>query len=131
MFRWEWEGCYCHRHCTVIGPFWFLTEHLCKSLIDLLALNWRYDTFTPPHYSIHSIMFFFFFHLQLTDQHRAYIQIQEECKRHSKELHDLQRKKVSIAGLKKMITNMSSVWWQDLISQKCQVFRRAQETWLP
>ena len=27
IFRWEPEVCYSHRLCTVIVPFWFLTEH--------------------------------------------------------------------------------------------------------
>ena len=41
MFHWEPEGHYCHRHCTVIAPFWFSMEHLFKnSIYTLLSLKW-------------------------------------------------------------------------------------------
>ncbi|XP_071484520.1 uncharacterized protein [Diadema antillarum] len=45
---------------------------------------------------------------QLTDQHRAYIQIQEECKRHSKELHDLQRKKLLATSVREALVSTES-----------------------
>ncbi|XP_041472147.1 uncharacterized protein LOC121421484 isoform X1 [Lytechinus variegatus] len=45
---------------------------------------------------------------ELTDQHRAYIRIQEECKRHSKELHDLQRKKLLATSVREALVSTES-----------------------
>ncbi|XP_030832277.1 uncharacterized protein LOC100887988 isoform X2 [Strongylocentrotus purpuratus] len=45
---------------------------------------------------------------ELSDQHRAYIRIQDECKRHSKELHDLQRKKLLATSVREALVSTES-----------------------
>ena len=47
IFRWEPEGCYCHRHCKAIAPFWFSTDDI--GMIDYYhVVSWAWGTYQSP-----------------------------------------------------------------------------------